>query len=164
MRAIQRILRIAIATMLLGSCGGGGGGAPSTQNEGKSTCVVDQPTVFFEVTQSCVAAAVNTFQASVDLVGSLGYADGSVGGGDGGGQASDGGDGGGAGAGDSVIKRISRGVTRWMTAFAGIRNAQAAQSFSACGSGVSPSDLNKLTKAGCMYPLSTRRSPLERPA
>jgi hypothetical protein len=129
------ILAIFLSTLL--SCGGGGGSSVA--------CTPGTSSFIYEVSQSlsCANTSNGNLKSTVDFSGTYGVADGGGGGGDGGGG------GGGAGAGDLLI-RISRLFKDVFLALQGISNAQA-QTITACGAGVSQSDLNRLTDTGWVY-------------
>lgn len=129
-------LVLSVAVLFLTACGGGGGGTASA-------CSPESNANFYEVTSTCISPISNNLKTTIDISSAYGFADGGGGGGDGGG-------GGGGGGGGDLWLRFSSLVTDLFYTITGTGNAYA-QSISACGAGVSQSDLNKLTATGWQY-------------
>lgn len=141
MTSISQAVRgfLLVTALLMSSCGGGGGGGGGGTASG---CSADSTANFYEVTSTCTSPISSNLKTTVDISSSYGFADGGGGGGDGGG--------GGGGGGGDLWMRVSSLISEFFYAITGTGNAYA-QSISACGAGVSQSDLNKLTATGWQY-------------
>jgi hypothetical protein len=119
---------VFVSALLLTSCGGGGGGGSSVA----STCQTPTARTFYEVTDAggCTNFSNNTLKTTTDIAGSGGFYDG--------------------GGGDLWIRRIAQLFENVVYAVLGIQPA-IAQSISACGAGVEPSDLFKLNGTNWQY-------------